>query len=137
MKHCLAAILVFGFCAPAGAENFTTAAEVRPILQATKPHWIAVRQYEGRDLLYFTNLLAWRCGVEAIHYTVNGGEEAQFAAEPCYEDSAQPNALRAESLDAILVSFDPNTVQTVDLRVVFDDGSEETAQYTRETIEID
>lgn len=129
----LAALLI----APAvQAENFTTAAEVKPILSATKPQWIAVRLYDGRDLLYFTNLLAWRCGVDGIFYAVNGGAEQPFTPEPCYEDTAQPNALKAESLDTILVGFEPNTIETVDVRVVFDDGSEDRASYARAAVEI-
>lgn len=130
----LAAFVMLGL--PAGAENFTTAAEVKPILQATKPQWIAVRLYDGKDLLYFTNLLSWRCGVSEIHYAVNGGDMAAFEAEPCYENTAQPNALKAERLDAILVSFPPNSIETIDVEVTFDDGTTETAQYQRAAVEI-
>lgn len=122
--------------APAVAANFTTAAEVKPILQATKPNWIAVRLYDGQDLLYFTNLLAWRCGLSAIRYSVNGAPMVPFEAEPCYEDTAQPNALKAETLDAILVPFAPSTVETVDVSVTFDDGTVDEAHYERAAIEI-
>ncbi|WP_460274885.1 hypothetical protein [Celeribacter sp. ULVN23_4] len=120
----------------AQAENFTTAAEVKPILQATKPQWIAVRNYDGKDLLYFTNLLSWRCGLTEIFYSLNGAEMVPFAMEPCYLDTAQPNALKAETLDAILVSFPPGTIETVDLNVIFDDGTSEQTQYERAAIEI-
>ncbi|WP_217703099.1 hypothetical protein [Celeribacter sp. HF31] len=118
------------------AENFTTAAEVKPILQATKPQWIAVRNYDGQDLLYFTNLLSWRCGLTEVFYGVNGGEMVPFVMEPCYLDTAQPNALKAESLDAILVSFPPGSIETVDLNVTFDDGTAEQAHYERKAVEI-
>jgi hypothetical protein len=122
--------------AGAGAENFTTAAEVKPILQATKAQWIAVRNYEGQDLLYFTNLLSWRCGLTEVFYSVNGGEMTSFQMEPCYLDTAQPNALKAETLDAILVSFPAESVETIDLNVTFDDGTSEQAHYERKAVEI-
>jgi hypothetical protein len=137
MKSTIAGVL--GLCVVtqgAMAENFTTAVEVRPILQATKPQWLAVRTYDGQDLLYFTNLLSWRCGLTEIFYSVNGAEMVPFAMEPCYLDTAQPNALKAETLGAILVSFPPGTVETVDLNVIFDDGMAEQAHYARAAIEI-
>ncbi|WP_417249887.1 hypothetical protein [Celeribacter sp.] len=122
--------------AGAWAQSMTTAAEIKPILTVTKAQWVAVRPYEGRDLLYFTNLLSWRCGLDHIYYSVNGGEEAEFVAEPCYEDTAQPNALKAESLDAILVPFELDSVQTVDVRIVYDDDTEDTVNYERAAIQI-
>lgn len=132
----IAAGVVAAAAGGAWAQSMTTAAEIKPILTVTKPQWIAVRPYEGRDLLYFTNLLAWRCGLDHIYYSVNGGAETEFAAEPCYEDTAQPNALKAESLDAILVPFELDSVETVDVRVIYDDGSEDSASYTRAAIQI-
>lgn len=132
-------VLAAAFCliaAGAGAANFTTAAEVKPILQATKAQWIAVRNYEGQDLLYFTNLLSWRCGLTEVFYSVNGGEMTPFRMEPCYLDTAQPNALKAETLDAVLVSFPAESVETIDLNVTFDDGTSEQAHYERKAVEI-
>jgi hypothetical protein len=121
----------------AGAQQFTTAQEVRPILNATRAQWIAVRAYEGRDWLYFSNILAWRCGLSEIHFAVNGGDETQFDAEPCYEGTATPNALKLESVDAIARTYSAGTVATVRIRLVLDDGGEETAEYTRQQIEIE
>ncbi|SFJ20481.1 hypothetical protein [Celeribacter neptunius] len=135
-SYLLGLVALSALAMPASAENFTTAAEVKPILTATKPQWVAVRLYDGKDLLYFTNLLSWRCGLSGIQYAVNGGEMTVFEPEPCYENTATPNALKAESLDAILVSFPPETVRTIDVSVTFDDGSTEAAHYERKAVEI-
>ena len=132
----LAGVALFSAALPGAAANFTTAAEVKPILQATKPNWIAVRLYEGQDLLYFTNLLSWRCGLEKIEFSVNGGAMHTFEAEPCYEDEPQPNALKAEELDAILVSYPPNSVETIEVQIQFDDGAADSASYARKAVEI-
>jgi hypothetical protein len=113
------------------AQTFTTAAEVKPILTATKPQWIAVREYDGRDLLYFTNLLAWRCGVETVAYGINGAApDTVLTMEPCYETEAQPNALKVEDI-LPYVTMDLGSVQTVTVRVTFDDGSTEEGSYER------
>ena len=56
-----------------------------------------MREWEGQDLIYFTNLLAWRCGVDSVAYGVNGAAaETALAMEPCYEAEAQPNALKMD-----------------------------------------
>lgn len=125
--------LAAGLAAPATAQQFTTAAEVRPMLDATKPRWIAVREFDGRDLLYFTNLLAWRCGLDAIHFSVNGGPEMLWDGEPCYDGEAVPNAQKAAD-KLPYVSFPLGSVETVDVRITYDDGGSDTAAYQRGAI---
>lgn len=117
------------------AQTYTTAAEVKPILTATKPSWIAVREFDGQDLLYFTNLLAWRCGVSSIAYGLNGAAaETPFAMEPCYEGEAVPNALKAEDNAFLFLTQPLGSIATVSLLVTYDDGSTDTADYERKTV---
>ena len=42
---------------PTLAQNFTTSEGVKPILELIRPQWIAIRPYNGQDLLYMTCLL--------------------------------------------------------------------------------
>ena len=125
--------LAAGLVLPAAAQQFTTAAEVRPMLDATKARWIAVREYDGRDLLYFTNLLAWRCGLDEIHYRVNGGPETLWDGEPCYDGEAVPNAQKAAD-KLPYVPFPLGWVETVDVRIPYDDGGSDSAAYARGAI---
>ncbi|MCI2398104.1 hypothetical protein [Aliiroseovarius subalbicans] len=130
LKLALAAVVL---AAPALAQQFTTAGEVKPILTATKSNWIAVREYDGRDLLYFTHLLAWRCGLTEIHYAVNDGPEERYDGEPCYEGEAQPNAIKATDIMPFL-SFDLKSIDSVSVRVVYDDTSEDSARFERAAV---
>jgi hypothetical protein len=130
----LALLLGFGPTA-SPAQTFTTAAEIKPILTASKSGWIAVREYDGNDLLYFTNALAWRCGLTAIRYGINGAPaETDFAMEPCYEGEAVPNAIKGDGGLQIYVTLPLKSVETVTVTVVFDDGTTDSADYARTAI---
>ncbi len=122
--------------APVAAQNFTTAAEVRPIVGAIKGQWIAVRLWDGHDLLYFTNLLAWRCGLSEISYSVNGGKARIYDGEPCYDGEAAPNALKLEG-KLPYVSLAPNSIETIEVTVTYDDGTTDSARYERAAVQID
>lgn len=115
--------------------KMTTAAEVRPILSVTKPQWLAVRDYDGQDLLYFTNLLAWRCGLFEIRYAVNDGPVQVLDAEPCHDDEAAPNALKLEN-HLPYVTLPAQSVATVRVEVLYDDLGVDSADYDRAAIEI-
>ena len=117
----------------AQAQTFTSAAEVKPILTATKPSWIALREYDGQDLLYFTNLLAWRCGVSTVRYQINAGEPVDLAMEPCHQNSVQPNALLMETIQPYL-TFPLASVETVTVEVTYDDDTADTATYDRKAV---
>lgn len=122
-----------GGAAPAWAQQFTTAAEVRPILEATKSSWVSLREYDGADLLYFTHLIAWRCGLSSISYSINGGPEQPLKTEPCYEGEAQPNAIKGQGIMPF-VRLPLGSVKEVDVRIVYDDGGKSSAHFTRERI---
>ena len=113
------------------AENFTTAAEIKPILDATRANWIAVREFDGKDLLYFTHLLSWRCGLSEIRYGLNGAApDKVWAMEPCYDAEPQPNALKMEGAEIFLTEA-LGSIQTISISVTYDDGTEVSAYFKR------
>ena len=129
------AVVLMASAAPGQGQDFTTAAEVKPILTMTKASWIALRPEGGNDLLYFTNALAWRCGVSEIRYGVNGAApETVLEMEPCYEGEATPNALKMDKGIMPYVVLPLESVASVAVVVVFDDGSEEPATYQRKAV---
>lgn len=115
--------------------KFTTAGEVRMILDMTKPQWIAIRPYEGQDLLYFTQLASWRCGLWDVHYGVNGAPpETPFDLEPCHDDSPTPNAMTQIEDFLPYITFPLDSLEQVEVRVTYDDGSTDTATYERSAV---
>lgn len=117
---------------PALAQPMTTAPEIRPILQATQGSWLALREYDGQDLLYFTHILAWRCGLEGIRYGLNGAPpETPFEMEPCHLDTAQPNAITGAD---IYLRAPLGSVQSVAVEITYDDGAVARMDYARKAI---
>ncbi len=130
----MAAALVAGLAAPASAQNFTTAAEIRPILEATRANWVAVREYDGRDLVYFTHLIAWRCGLTEVKFTINDASQIYvWPLEPCYEGTAQPNAIKAEEY-LPYVELPLGAAQTIAVVMTLDDGSVLSGGYGRAAV---
>lgn len=127
------AVLAALLAAPAAAQ-MTTAAEIRPILEATRANWIALREFDGKDLLYFTHLSAWRCGLTAVRVTVPGvATDVPLTLEPCYEGTAQPNAIKDDALTPY-VTMPLGAGQQVTVTITYDDGTEATQSYERKEI---
>lgn len=117
--------------------KYTTAIEVRPILGMTKSNWIGVREYNGQDLIYFTHLMAWRCGLWDIRYGINGAPATNVVPmEPCHEDMAQPNVMTDVANFLPYVAHPLQSVESVYVEIVFDDGTSDFAQFDRGEVRI-
>lgn len=115
--------------------QFTTALEVKPILGMTKLQWAAISNEGGNDLLYFSNLLAWRCGLWEIRYGINGAPATNvLEMEPCHLDTAQPNAMTDVVGYPIWITQPGDSIQTLRIEVTFDDGTEDFVEVERRQI---
>ncbi len=122
--------------APVVAQGkFLTAAEVKPILTATKGNWIAVRKFNGQDLLYFSHLLAWRCGLSAVSYAINTEAPLiEWPLTPCNEDSPTPAAIGEDQL--IYTDQPLGSISSVTVRITYDDDTTDQVTFERKFIEI-
>jgi hypothetical protein len=123
----LLTLLVLG--APACAQeaiptDFTTPAGAAYIHQMIKDDLVSFRQEGAEDLIYFTSLLAWRCGVVSVTYGANGeAPNVPLAIEPCYRDEAQPNALKMDNpAFPLFLRVPTGSVQTLTVRILYEDG---------------
>ncbi len=144
VRHWLSVVaLVGGVGMPAFAQEFTaedqaptgkflTATEVRPILTATKANWIAVREWEGQDLLYFTQLLSWRCGLHQVRYSVNGQEPKIWPLPACDTQSYTPASIPSDA--HIYVSLPLSSVETISVDLLYDDMTTDQEEYLRAAI---
>lgn len=127
----LAANLVAEPQVPTG--KFTTATEVRPILDATKSNWVAVREFDGQDLLYVTHLFAWRCGLAELKVGVNGALPQTWPMPPCHTDTAAPNAI-LEGDGLPFTRFPLGSIETIEVQITYDDLTKDTALFARSAV---
>lgn len=115
--------------------KFTTAIEIKQIMLMTKGNWVAINDNDGRDLLYFSHLLAWRCGMWAIRYGLNGDPATiEVPLEECHEGTTSPNALTdiANFPPYVVLPFE--SIESVYVEVVFDDGTTDFAVFPRDAV---
>jgi hypothetical protein len=110
--------------------KFTTAAEVKPIMQATKGNWVAVREYDGHDLLYVTHIWAWRCGLHAMAISVNGETMQNWPLPECHMKYTTPGAILEEDGTPFL-RMRLGSIETIEIQIVYDDLTIEAATFER------
>ncbi|NNE54224.1 MAG: hypothetical protein HKN30_17695 [Sulfitobacter sp.] len=118
---------------PAG--KFLTATEVKPILNATKANWVAVREFNGQDLLYVTHLWSWRCGLAAMAISVNDEPLQNWPLPPCHADSATPNAI-TETDGQPYLTLRLGSVEKVSIQLVYDDLTMDAATFARNEVKM-
>jgi len=130
-----AAALAFGLGSGAQAQ-FLSAAEVKPILEMTQGNWLGVRVYDGNDLLYFTHLVTFRCGLEEVFYGLNGEMPSEpLPMEPCYEGTAAPAAMNPVNFPPYM-TFPAGSVHSVTLMMLYDDGDIQEVTFERAQIQM-
>ena len=118
--------------APMTAQaQFNSAAEVKPILQMIIPQWVSLREYDGQDLLYFTLLEVYRCGLEQIRYRINGEKPRIWQADPCEDD------VTFKEIDENRLPYAEFPLQSVDeviIELIYDDGTTQVETFPRASI---
>jgi len=110
--------------------RFTTATEVKPILNATKANWIHVREFDNKDLLCVTHLWSWRCGLLEMRIGINGNDPEVWPLPECHLDHASPAAmLEADGLP--YSEFGLGSIANVEVVITYDDLSTDSAKFNR------
>lgn len=137
MKRIFVSLFLIGLlaCPVVVRAQMLDAAQIRPILDATKNSWVAVREWQGQDLVYFTHLLAWRCGLNKIEYSINStAADNNWGFIACDETSVNPMAL--PTAQKIYGSFVLKSVRMITVKITYDDGVQDTVTFDRAVIQI-
>jgi len=115
--------------------RFTTATEVKPILNATKANWIHVREFDGKDLLYVTHLWSWRCGLLEMRVGINGNDPEVWPLPDCHLDLPSPAAM-LDSDGLPYRRFGLNAIAMIEVEITYDDLSTDQVKFNRQGVVI-
>ena len=102
--------------------------QVKNILNITRDSWIAFRDFNGRQLIYFTQIITWKCGVKEIRYSLNSDDLAErFPVPEC--NPLLPNSIGEN--DKIYLQMKLNSVETAAVQLLFDDATTSATQIYR------
>ena len=108
-------VAILAVSAPALAQT----GQERQILEMTKDAWIAFRDFGGEQLIYFTHLEAWKCGIAEVRYSVNSEALDQvWELQAC--DPENPSAITTERP---YIALPLGTAQSVSVQLTYQDGA--------------
>ncbi|MHA1164350.1 MAG: hypothetical protein ACTSP0_02060 [Alphaproteobacteria bacterium] len=89
------------------------------ILGLTKGSWAYFREYNGRLLIYFTHLEAYRCGISKVRYSLNSDAlDREWKLQPC-----DPKAPHNITTDKPYLTLPLGTASLIAVQLTFNDGS--------------
>lgn len=101
--------------------------QIKQILDLTKTSWVSFRDWNGQQLIYFTHLESWRCGIDFVFYGLNGGTlDQMWELDAC--DPANPNAVLKEKP---YIELPLGSAQSINVQLVFPDGSKSAVETFR------
>lgn len=118
----LALATALAVAAPATAQMSDD--QIKQILTLTRANWVAFRDWQGNQLIYFTHLEAWKCGIQAVHYGLDGAPvETVWQLEEC--NPKTPNQVTKERP---YLTLPANSVKSISVRLTFKDGTTSTVE---------
>ncbi|MCV0426996.1 MAG: hypothetical protein K5905_16155 [Roseibium sp.] len=98
--------------------------QIKQILDVTKGSWVSFRDWQGQQLIYFTHLEAWKCGIDYVFYGLNGGAlDQMWELEECNPDN--PNAVLKEKP---YIELPAGSTQSISVQLVFPDGTKSSVE---------
>lgn len=124
----IAAGAMAGFVALLGAADGVVAqsrvpnvATVKQVLKLSKGQWLQFRNYNGRQWVYFTLFVTYKCGLKEIRYSINSADlDKRFPLPECHPQvpfNIGPN-------DKVYLKFPLGTAKTVSIQLVYGDDTE-------------
>ena len=93
--------------------------QMKQILNMTQNNWVSFRDFNGKQLIYFTHLESYTCGIKEVHYSINSDDlDKVWELQAC--DSKNPMAV---TKDIIYLTMPLGTAKSITVQVTFTDGT--------------
>ena len=117
-------VLAAGLLAAPIAANaqMPPVAQLKMMAEAAKAQWVAFRNWDGKQLIYFTIPVTYHCGLAEIRYSLNDKDLAERWPVPAC-NAQMPFNVDPEK-DKVYLALNPGSVSSVNLQLVYADGTE-------------
>ncbi len=117
MRHMMRVILPISLAlSPAAAQGLL--GQEQKILDLTKGSWAYFRDFNGRQLIYFTHLESYRCGILKVRYSLNTDAlDHEWKLQPC--DANAPNKI---TTDKPYIVLPLGTANSIAVQLTFKNG---------------
>lgn len=116
------AFLVPILCAAPPSDASGLLGQEKKLLGITKNNWVHFRDYNGRQLIYFTHLEVYRCGLKQVKYSLNSGVlDKEWVLDPC--DLKKPHEINVTPDNLPYISLPLGTAKSISIQLTFKDGS--------------
>ncbi len=93
--------------------------QMKQILNMTQNNWVSFRDFNGKQLIYFTHLESYTCGIKEVRYSINSDDlNKVWELQPC--DIKNPMAV---TKDIIYLTMPLGTAKSITVQVIFTDGT--------------
>jgi len=93
--------------------------QMKKILNMTQNSWVSFRDFNGKQLIYFTHLEAYTCGIKEVHYSLNSNDlDKVWKLQPCAS-----KGISGIKKDIIYLTLPLGTVKSIAVQLIFTDGT--------------
>jgi hypothetical protein len=92
--------------------------QMKKILNMTQNSWVSFRDFNGKQLIYFTHLEAYTCGIKEVHYSLNSDElDKIWELQPC-----AGKGISDIKKEMIYLTLPLGTAKSIAVQLEFTDG---------------
>jgi len=120
MKRLIFVVIVLTLGLSAAHAQSQLLGQEKKLLEMTRSNWVSFRDFNGQQLIYFTHLEVYRCGISQVRYSLNTDRlDREWKLAKC--DPKNPHAIPEDYLPYLTLPL--GTARSIVVQVTFIDGT--------------